>query len=185
MCAHKWADVSEYGYGVSILNDCKYGYSAEGSTLKLSLLKCATYPNPGADRGHHSFVYSMYPHIGGWREGGTVREAYRLNKPLCAVETESHGGVLPQSYSFMSCDSENIVIDTVKKAEDDGSIIVRLYDAFDAHTSARIKVGVPIEEAHICDNLENEIEKARVENDEVYIDVSNYEIMTLKLKITE
>lgn len=185
VCAHKWADVSEYGYGVSILNDCKYGYSAEGSTLKLSLLKCATYPNPRADRGHHSFVYSMYPHIGGWREGGTVREAYRLNKPLCAVETESHGGVLPQSYSFMSCDSENIVIDTVKKAEDDSSIIVRLYDAFDAHTSARIKVGVPIEEAYICDNLENEIEKARVENDEVYIDVSNYEIMTLKLKIAE
>ena len=183
VCAHKWADISEYGYGVSILNDCKYGYSAEGSTVKLSLLKCATYPNPKADRGHHSFVYSMYPHIGDWREGGTVREAYRLNKPLCAAAAEGHGGALPQSYSFMSCDSENIVIDTVKKAEDDDSIIVRLYDAFNAHTSAKINVGVPIDEAYICDNLEREIAKARVENGAVYIDVSNFEIVTLKLRI--
>ena len=82
VCGHKWADLSEGNYGVSILNDCKYGWSAVDSTLCLTLLKCATYPNPQADKGSHAFTYSLLPHGGDYRQGETVREAYSLNQPL-------------------------------------------------------------------------------------------------------
>ncbi len=69
LCAHKWADLSEGGYGV---NDCKYGHGASGSTLTLTLLRCPSDPNPDADLGAHRFVYSLYPHGGDFRTGGTI-----------------------------------------------------------------------------------------------------------------
>ena len=75
-CAHKYADLSEYGYGVSLLNDCKYGYDIHDGVMRLTLLKCATYPNPDADREEHSFTYSLFPHQGDYRDAGTIQEAY-------------------------------------------------------------------------------------------------------------
>ena len=80
-CAQKWADLSEGGYGVSLLNDCKYGHDIHGNVMRLSLLRSPTYPDPEADQGEHRFTYSLLPHAGGW-EAGTVAEAYALNDPL-------------------------------------------------------------------------------------------------------
>ena len=70
VCAHKFADISEEDYGVSLMNDCKYGYSVHGSDMSITLLKSATYPNPDADKCEHRFVYSIYPHRGNHRSGG-------------------------------------------------------------------------------------------------------------------
>ena len=82
MCAHKFADLSEYGYGVSLLNDCKYGYDIHDSVIRLTLIKCGNYPNPDADKCRHEFTYSLFPHSGDFREAGTVKLAYLLNSPL-------------------------------------------------------------------------------------------------------
>ena len=70
VCMHKWMDVSEEGYGLSILNDCKYGCNVREGVIGLTLLKSATSPNPEADKEDHSFTFSLYPHKGGWREAG-------------------------------------------------------------------------------------------------------------------
>jgi len=85
VCAQRWVDISESGYGVALLNDSKYGHSLHGSTLGLSLLKGAIFPDPNADRGHHRFTYALLPHAGDWREGQVVRRAYELNAPLFAT----------------------------------------------------------------------------------------------------
>ena len=182
VCAHKWADISEYGYGVSLLNDCKYGYNTEGSTMKLSLLKCATRPNPHADQGHHSFVYSLYPHTGDFRAAKTVQESYKLNKPLVVKNVSSSKGTLPESFSLIKCSADSVIIDTVKKAEDSGDIIVRAYEAYNSHTKAVFEFGVDIKEAYLCGLMENEIEKLDVNGRSVSVDMSNFELVTLKIK---
>lgn len=183
VCAHKWADLSEDGYGVSLLNDCKYGHSAEGSTLKLTLLKCATYPNPQADKGRHEFTYSLLPHVGDYRSAGTVREAYSLNQPVCAVPVPAQKGSLPERFSLFSCDAENVVIETVKQAYDGSGTVVRLYDAFDRRGTVTLKSGVPFRSAALCDMLEREQAELPVNADgSVTLKLKNFEILTLKLR---
>ncbi|MBR6646220.1 MAG: alpha-mannosidase, partial [Clostridia bacterium] len=86
VCAHKWADISDGGYGVSLINDCKYGHSAEDSTIKLTLLKSATWPDNVDDQGKHEFTYSLYPHKDDFRKAGTVKEGYKLNQPIILKE---------------------------------------------------------------------------------------------------
>lgn len=184
VCAHKWADISEDGYGISILNDCKYGYSCLGNEMTLSLLKCATYPNPEADKGRHSFTYSIYPHAVDFKTGGTVREAYKLNQKLVVRDIEKHSGKLDENVSMISCDCENIIIETVKLAEDDNSIVIRLYDAYNRKSNPTLTFGFDVKNAYISDMLENAEEKLEIENKRnVKINVSNYEIITLKIEV--
>ena len=88
-CGQKWMDLSEGHYGVSLLNDCKYGHSVKDSNMALTLIKSGIEPNPTADQEKHQFTYAIYPHAEGWRAAGTVDEAYKLNQPLlAAVGTE-------------------------------------------------------------------------------------------------
>lgn len=177
---HKWVDMSENGYGISLLNDCKYGYNTEGSTLKLTMLKCATYPNPHADEGKHKFVYSLLPHIGDFREAGVIQEAYSLNQPLEAVSVTENIGILPATYSLVSCNQPNIMIETVKKAEADDSMVVRLYEAFDRRSKALITVSENFSKVYLCDLLENELEELPFDGTNVSLAVGNFEIITLK-----
>ena len=178
---HKWADISENGYGVSLLNDCKYGFSTEGSILKLTLLKCATYPNPHADKGRHSFTYSLLPHGGDYREAGTVREAYSLNQPLECRKLSAKQGKLPESFSLVSCGCENVVIDTVKKADDSDDLVIRLYESFDRRTNAVLNFGFDFEKAVLCDMMEREIAPLQKQGRSVPVSLHNFEVATLKL----
>ena len=135
---HHWCDLSEPDYGVALLSDCKYGYSCHGHVLGLSLLRAPVYPDPGADRGEHRFTYSLLPHPGGLCEGGVVRAGYELNVPLHLAMAEPHTAEREAGSSAMHCDQANIVIDTVKKAEDDDRIVVRLYEASGQHGPTRL-----------------------------------------------
>ena len=181
-CGQKWADISDKGYGVALLNDCKYGHSAEGSTLKLTLLKCATFPNPVADQGKHIFTYSLMPHVGDFRDAGVINEAYLLNQPMTAIEVPAGNGTLADCFSLASSDSDNIIIECVKKAETDDSMIVRLYDAFDRRTTTTVTVPEIFKSVYICNMLEDELQELELKNGKVQIDVSNFEIVTLKFK---
>lgn len=182
VCAQKWADLSEYGYGVSLLNDCKYGHSARGSTLSLTLLKCATDPNRHADQGGHVFTYSLLPHGGDWRQGGAVREACNLNQPLLSQKAFGGRGVLPERFSFVSCSDDSVIIDTVKQAEDGSGIILRLYESWDKKSTAKLQFGFEIRRAFLCDLLENEREELEIKGSCVSLSLSNYQIITLKIQ---
>ncbi|MDF2922331.1 MAG: alpha-mannosidase [Paenibacillaceae bacterium] len=98
--AHQWADLSETGYGVSLLNDSKYGYDIKDNVMRLTLIKAARVPDDTADLAEHVFTYSLLPHSGDWRTGGTVQEAWALNAPLFAAEgAAGHGAPGPASHS--------------------------------------------------------------------------------------
>lgn len=181
VCAHKYADISEHGYGLAILNDCKYGYSATGTELALTLLKSATHPNPEADQGIHEFTYVILPHEGDFRDAGVVRAAYCLNQPI-KLEKAYGKGEVPSSFSPVSADRKNIVIESVKAAEEGNGIIVRLYDAFNMKTETELDFGFDISEAYLCDMEENELSSLPVENGrKLSVKVGSFEIITVKV----
>ena len=66
--ALRWADLSDQGHGLSLLNDSKYGYDGKDNVLRLSLLRSPEWPDPHADEGWHEFTYALVPHAGGWRK---------------------------------------------------------------------------------------------------------------------
>ena len=157
VCGHKWADLSEDGYGVSLMNDCKYGYDIKDGHMRLTLLRSGTVPNPAADKEVHHFIYSLYPHIGDWREGGTVAQAYDLNNPLIGKVVERQGGNLPQTLSMISVDRENVVIEAIKKAEDEDATIIRVYEAYNRRTNATIRLYREIKQVTECDLMEKDL----------------------------
>ena len=124
--AHKWVDLSEAGYGISLLNDCKYGHDIKDGLMRLTLIKSGNDPNPQADRERHLFCYALYPHAGDWRTGRTYSMEYSFNIRLCSRFESPHSGSLPVELFLFQIDQENVVLDTVKKAEDSDAIILRL-----------------------------------------------------------
>lgn len=189
VCGHKWADLSQADYGVSLLNDCKYGYDVKGQVLRLSLLRAPKWPDPNADRGQHRFTYSLYPHAGDWRQGGTVRQAFGLNVPLVAVQTEPHAGKLPSTDGFAVVESDHLVLDTVKLAEEGDGIILRFYEAHGVRGHAKVRLSRPVASVTVCNLLEEPDAAAdpeggvAVEGDGFEFAVKPYEILTFKVAL--
>lgn len=181
VCAQRWVDISESGYGVALLNDSKYGHSLHGSTLGLSLLKGAIFPDPNADRGRHRFTYSLLPHMGDWRAAQVVRRAYELNAPLFARASDGPpaGGA---RVSFLSTPTEHIVVETVKVADDGDGLIVRLYEAHNQRGLASLRFGRAVASAVATDLLEREVGPVEVAGDEVRFAVRPFEIKTLRIR---
>lgn len=181
VCVHKWLDVSEDGYGVSVLNDCKYGCSVHDGVIGISMLKSPIYPNPEADKEHHTFTYSIYPHEGGWREAQTVNQAYQLNNPLEAVIKNNDGGELNPVYGLVSSSAENVIVEAVKKAEDEDAYIIRLYECCNRRTHTQLTFGQRIASVCECNMMEEENREAEFEGNKVQFTIYPYEIKTFKL----
>lgn len=177
-CAQKWADLSEGDYGVSLLNDCKYGHDVRGSVLRLSLLRSPTMPDPQADQGKHRFTYSLLPHQGRWGEE-TVGAAYALNDPLLAVPGPGEGG--SGDHTFLQVSSPNVVIETVKGAEDGRGIIVRLYESQRRRGPVTLTAGFDLSEAWESNLLEEDQAPLKVEDRSIRLSLRPYEIVTLRL----
>ncbi len=183
VCAQRYVDVSDSGYGVSLINNCKYGHSVNGSTVTLTLIKCTNYPDSESDRGEHSFTYSIYPHGGSFAESNAVREAALLNAPMLSVPVGQKSGNLANSFSAVSVDCENVVIDTVKKAYDDNETVIRLYETLNRRTKSKgLMLGLNLRERGYAICLKNPIEELTVENGEIPLDFNNFEIVTVKLE---
>jgi alpha-mannosidase len=161
VCAHKWADLSEGDYGVSLLSDCKYGWDIKGNVMRLTLLKAAISPDPEADRGRHRFAYALYPHQGDWRDAETVRRAYEFNVPVQFVRgSRPSEGNVSQSMSIVSVDRPNVIIETIKKAENEDAIIVRLYETYGQRGAATLSFGQSVRSIEEVDLMENPMEGA-------------------------
>jgi len=178
--AHKWVDLSEGDYGVSLLNDCKYGHDVRGNVIRLTLLRGPTYPDPDADQGEHRFIYSLLPHPGDWR-AGSVPAAYALNDPLIVRRVNGGGVGGSTSRSLVSVDAPNVIIETVKQAEDDQGLIVRLYENERCRGPATLRTGFPLAKAYRCTLLEEDEAPLPVVQNEVRVRVTPYQIMTLRL----
>ena len=176
-CAQKWVDLSESDYGVSLLNDCKYGHDVQGHTVRLSLLRSPTAPDPEADQGRHTFTYSLLPHLGSVAET-TIAAAYALNDPLLAVKA---AGNAEATVDFLSVDRPNVVIETVKRAEDGSGIVVRLYESQRQRGTVTLQTGFDLEGAERTNLLETPRETLSVQGRQVSFDIKPFEIVTLRL----
>ncbi|NEQ70342.1 MAG: alpha-mannosidase, partial [Symploca sp. SIO2D2] len=132
--ALRWADLSDETYGISLLNDSKYGYDAHSSQLRLTLLRSPSWPDPAADRGIHNLTYALYPHSGNWQSADTVRRGYELNLPLqlmsCPAPNSDGDQSLPPLGQLLNLSAQNLILTTLKRAEDNSKQwILRCYES--------------------------------------------------------
>lgn len=181
--AHKWADLSDPMFGVALLNDSKYGHATHGNVMRLSLLRAPTSPDPEADQGHHIFRYALLPHAGQPQTAGVISEGYRFNAPLQLFPTTA----TPGQQSYFSVSNPQVVLDTVKKAEDSEDIIVRLYESQGTHGTVRLSSALPIESARRCNLLEDNEDGKPFDWTENGLEftVKPFEIVTFKLKLAK
>jgi alpha-mannosidase len=173
---HRWADLSEPGYGVSLLNNGKYGYSAHGNVLGISLLRGPIYPDPYADEGEHAFVYALYPHTGDWRNG-TVREAEDMHSPLRIIPTSGSGR--PSLFRFAG---ESLRLASLKKAEDSDAIILRLYEAHGGRGKTTLETAVPLQKAVVVNILEDETQELTITDERrITFEFKPFQVISLKL----
>lgn len=177
-CGHKWVDLSEGAYGVSVLNDCKYGHSIKERNIGLTLIKSGTEPNPTTDQEEHFFTYSLYPHGGTWMESQTVQEGFGLNVPVKVVK----GGNGLDRYSYSSVNKDNVILETIKQAEDGKGIIVRLYEIHNKRTVANVTLDGEIE-AVVETNLLEEAMDTKLSTSEhgFTFTINPYEIKTYRV----
>ncbi|NUM53761.1 MAG: alpha-mannosidase [Candidatus Hydrogenedentes bacterium] len=178
--ALRWVDLSEGNYGVTLLNDCKYGHDVKENVLRMSLLRSSTDPDPDADQGSHEFTYSLYPHPGDWRNGA-VLHGLELNTPFVVYQSKNSRGTMPSVHSLVAVDAANVVIDWVKKHEDSDAIIFRLYEAHGHRGPVTLTFSEKPRKIYECDLMEENDRAVRFAGNSIELYITPYEIRTIKL----
>jgi alpha-mannosidase len=177
--AHRFCDLSEPGYGVALLNDGKYGHSAKGNVLGISLLRSPLYPDPFADEGEHRFTYSLFSHPGDWTSAGVAQEAFALNAPLFPVVAEEEA--LPQEFSLVESEGLELALGSLKLAEEGGEVILRLYEPHGARGESRLRFARRVEKVERVNLLEESEAPLEVHQDAVHLEVRPFEVVTLRV----
>jgi len=177
ICNHKWSDLSETRYGVALLNDCKYGLSAEESDLRLTLHKGGCRPDPFTDNGHHTMTYSLLPHMGAFCAETVIRPAYELNYAPVVVDGEAN---VPQLFSLSH---PGIICEAVKAAEDDeAAVVLRLYEAERNHSTCKVML-FGAKRVFLTNLLEEKQEELSIADDgSVTLRFTPFEIKTLLIE---
>ncbi|MEM9973826.1 MAG: glycoside hydrolase family 38 C-terminal domain-containing protein, partial [Pseudomonadota bacterium] len=176
---HQWADLSEGNYGVALLNDCKYGYDVHHNVIRLSLLKSATMPDPVQDQGLHSFTYALLPHEGDWRTD-VVENGYDLNDPVIAVPAAGCDGEAAMR-QLVAVSAFNVIVETVKRAEDGRGLIVRLYENERNRGPAQVRFGLDVAKVIETNILEEDGDALEVAANTVTLEMTPYRIVTLRV----
>lgn len=177
VCNHKWSALAEENRGAALLNDCKYGISANDNSLNLTLLKSGKAPDEFADIGIQEFTYSLYLWKGSFLESDVIRQAYELNTPV----TQMMGGCAKDS--FVKISGENVLVEAVKQAQDgSGDVILRIYESKNA--SGRVILALPhsIAAVYCANMLEESEEEIEIVDHTVEVYMRGFEIKTLRMK---
>jgi alpha-mannosidase len=178
---HRWADLSGPDFGVSLLNDSKYGWDTRGHTMRLSLLRAPLWPDSLADRGPQRFQFAVYPHTGDWRAALTERRGQEFNWPLLAAPEPGHGGVYGHSWSFATVAAENVYVTALKRAEDSDAWVLRLVEWHGRPATTTLAFGRRIARVRIANLLEDPAAALPVARDgrTVTLTLRPWEILTL------
>ncbi len=186
--AQQWADLSDAKYGVSLLNDCKYGYDAKENTLRLTLLRSPHYPHSIepwrsddglTDQGEHVFCYALYPHSGNWTKGNTIQHARALNNPIMVFPNIQIAGIPP----LVTSTKPNISVDSIKKAEESDAITIRMHEAHGISTDTTLHFGVDVATIMECDLLENDLKQQKIVKSRLPLKFKPFEIKTIKVTV--
>jgi alpha-mannosidase len=175
---HKWTALVEEGRGCAVLNDCKYGVNVVGNSINLTLLRAPLAPDATADKGRQEFTYAFYAWNGAFADCDLVREGYDLNVPVLTAPGAAG------ERSLFALDAPNVVIETVKPAEDGSKdIVVRLYEAKRTATRCTLTTTLPVKSAAQTDMLENDQAALPCDNGQVALDFRAFEIKTVRLRM--
>ncbi len=187
-CGQKWADFSDASgdFGVTILNTAKYGYDATGSTIRLSLLRAPMYPDPYADRGQHEMEYAFMPHTGDWKDSHAPRAGYEFNYALIPVLVAAHEGKKPATFSYYSMEPKNAILSVVKKAEDDSSVVLRIFEA-EGRDNTTATIDLPftpksISEINLIEDAMTDGNPGTIKGNTIVVPLKKFEIKTIKVK---
>ncbi len=176
VCAHKYGVIADHGKGIALLNDCKYGYSAEENTIRLSLIKCSDYANKYVDLDFHHFKYALYPFTGDFRDAGVIENAYILNDP--PVVTSASKEVKP--YAPFTAEGDGVYFETFCPSEDGKGYILRGYEGHNSETTVRLQFNFPYKKAYVCDLMEKPL--CDLPSDGI-ITLKPFEIITVKTEV--
>ncbi|NES85634.1 MAG: hypothetical protein F6K10_31870 [Moorea sp. SIO2B7] len=181
-----WADLSDDEYGVSLLNDCKYGYDSQPNQLRLTLLRSTCWPNPEADLGIHHFTYALYPHRNTWQSARTVHKGYELNSPLQVLLSDSlesnSPNKLPAVASLLDLQAENLILIAFKLSEDNPqSWILRCYECHGEEANLEFQSNLAVEIASPVDVLERPIKNNEKQNYKEYLPIKPWKIANFVL----
>ncbi len=168
---------------MALVNDCKYGYDVHDNVIRLTLLRSPKAPDPDCDMVFHRFTYVLLPHFGPYNYAGVVGAAYALNAPVRTALLEKARGENGSLPPFVSCDERNIVVETVKKAEDDDAIVVRMYECHNGRGSAELCCARQIKRAWLCDLEEKPVSELEIVDGAVLFNYKPFEIVTIKLAV--
>ncbi len=181
--AHQWMDLSQADYGLSILNDGKYGCDVRGKVMRLTLLKGSIHPDPQSDMETHHFRYALYPHTGDWRQAKTIQHAAAFNVP-CHVWPMPPESSIELDTPLLRLDAQDrLTLEAVKVSEDGQDLIIRVVDRHNALTHAKLSLSVPVAEAWSCDLMENKESPLEIKRGEIEFTVKPYEIVTIRVAV--
>jgi len=182
--ALRWADVSDGEYGLSLLNNGKYGHQAQGTTLGLTLVRSSYEPDNLPDQGLQSFAYALYPHQGDWREAATDRRAAEFNQPLVAAMSGAHDGALKPARPLLTCEPANVMVTAVKRAESgEDAVIVRLVEMHGREALARLHWAWTARRAEETNLLEEHLRDVPSRPDSCELAIGKHKVVTLKLTL--
>ncbi|MBF2058254.1 MAG: alpha-mannosidase [Cyanobacterium sp. T60_A2020_053] len=180
LCAHHWLNLTDNNYGVSLLNNCKYGYDVKPNQIRLSLLRSPNWPDAFADQGLHYFTYAIYPHQGDWKSAKTIHHGYELNTPLSVIiQDNCHEkiGDLPSALPFLTINSNHLIVIAFKESENNqNEYILRLYECEGEKTELIINNDFNLKVKNRVNFLENV-----VNNDDEIINpfaIASYNLIT-------
>jgi alpha-mannosidase len=176
VCAHRYVDLSEPGFGVAVLNAGRYGHGLFDRCIRVSLARAARYPDPGADRGRHAVDLALLPHGAGLAE--VVAEAERFNTPLRVVSGSAAATPAP----VVEVLGPGVEIDAVKPADDaTGDLVVRFHEGVGDRTAVTVRCDRPITAASRCNLLEEPQAGLEVSDGICALTVRPFELVTLRL----
>jgi alpha-mannosidase len=182
VCAQKWVDLSEGDQGVALLNDGKYGHDIHGNVIRLSLLRSPKAPDPECDMGIHRFSYVLMPHFMPHNYANVVQAAYAFNAGVRAVSIPADGGESGSLPALVACEHRNIVVESVKRAEDGDGIIVRLYECHNSRGRAELACARRPRTAELCNLEEAPVAELEVQDGLIAFEFRPFEILTLRLR---
>lgn len=179
--AQQWVDLSQRDYGVSLLNNCKYGHDIKDNVIRLTLLKSATHPDPVQDQGEQNFTYSLLPHTGDFVEGNTVKRAYELNQPLTYINGVMKEDIKTKMFNF---NDAYILVDAIKKSEDEDMVVLRFHEYSGSKQNVKISSYYNIVAWQETNLMEKPLENLRSES-EINLELNPYEIKTIMIKMSK
>ncbi len=178
VCAHRYVDISEPGFGVAVLNDGRYGHGVQSGGISVSLLRAAKYPDPVQDHGQHRVTIAILPHGPGLHD--VLREADALNTSLRLVPAGNAEEIAPP---VVSVDHPGVQVSAVKRADDgSGDLIVRLAEVCGARTTVAVRTPARMTVADLCNLLEEPHTALDIADGFVNLTLKPFQLATLRIR---